>query len=426
MPSIKPFKAVIYNKKKITDLKRVVAPPYDVISPELQSKLYSRHKHNIVRLILGRIEKTDSESDNRYTRAAKFFEEWLKSGILVADDENAIYVYSQNYRLNGKLIDRTGFMSLMELELSGNKGIKPHENTLRAPKEDRLKLMKATNANLCPIFMLYEDAGDEIGGILKKACKKKPFIDINLDGVRNRVWKLTEGEAIRKIADLMAAKDIFIADGHHRYETAKNFFAHLSEAGAPAHVLEKARYTLALFCKLDDDKLTILPTHRLIKDMGSLAHEEVLRRLNEKFTVREFNSAKKLMDALRKSAKRHAFGMYPGGKKYYCLILKSEKEAHERMGEASRDWKSLDVSILHLYILQNILDISDEDDNIEFVKDAEEALELIDRKRFKLAFILNPTKVSQVKKVAQAGEKMPRKATFFYPKPLSGLVIRKM
>ena len=419
MPLIKPFKAIIYNREKVKDIAKVAAPPYDVISPAAQSELYRLNKNNIVRLILGKMKKADNEYDNRYTRAKDFFESWLKAGILIPDDKEAIYIYSQGYKYGGKPAERTGFISLMKLEFSGKKKILPHENTLKAPKEDRLKLMRSVKANLSPIFMLYEDDKNEIAGVLKKnITKTKPFIDISIDDVRNRVWRLSQKDDMGKIKIFMAGKNAFIADGHHRYETAVNY---ANETGG-----DNSKYVLAYFCKLDDDSLTILPTHRLIKDIGGLTKSDITERLKKFFVIREYSSAKKCIFAIKALGDYHAFGMYIGGKRFYCLRLKKIEAALPFMGKGSQDWKSLDAALLHMFIIQNILAIRDEDDNIEFVKDAQTAVNLVDKGNFKIAFLLNPTKVSQVKKVAEHGEKMPRKATFFYPKLLSGLVIRKI
>lgn len=422
MPLIRPFKAILYNKKKIKDIAKVVAPPYDVIPPKMQSGLYRKHEYNIVRLILGKIKKSDSESDNRYTRARKFLESWLKSGILIPDDKESIYIYSQKYKYDNRWIERIGFISLMRLSMNNKicrTRVLPHENTLKAPKADRLNLTRSVKASLSPIFMLYEDDKSKISSILKDAAANtKPFIDINIDNIRNRVWRLSDKDTIERIERFMSGRNIFIADGHHRYETAVNY---ANETNS-----ESSKYTLAYFCKLDDDSLTILPTHRLIKDVENLDLGKVLERLGRFFVIEKYVSAKKCVLRLKALKDHHAFGMYMGGRKFYCLRLKDMAAAHARMGMFSRDWKSLDVAILHLFVIQNVLAIRDEDDNIEFVKDADEAIKLVDRSKFKIAFLLNPTKVSEMKKVAEHGEKMPKKATYFYPKPLSGLVIRKM
>lgn len=426
MPSIRPFKAVIYNKKQIKDYARVVAPPYDVISSPMQEALYKKHKKNIVRLILGKIKKSDNISDNRYVRAKKFMESWLKENVLSRDSRESIYLYSQKYKYDNRWIARTGFISLIRLEVADRKKVLPHENTLKAPKLDRLNLMRNVAANLSPIFMLYEDDRDEISNILKKNISlKKPFIDISIDNIRNRVWKISKRSDIEKIEKFMKNKDVFIADGHHRYETAVNYAAEIENSNAPKSLKNNSKYALAYFCKLDDRSLTILPTHRLVKDIGRLNKNVILEKLREFFIIKEYNSAGNLISTLKELRSCHTFGMYMGSKKFYCLMLKNEEIARNSMGKGSPDWKNLDVAILHLVIIQNILAIRDEDDNIEFIKDACEAVKLVDKGRFKIAFLLNPTKVSEMKKVARHGEKMPRKATYFYPKLLSGLVINK-
>lgn len=426
MPSIRPFKAIIYNKKKIKNMLKVVAPPYDIIPPDMQDELYKIHENNVVRLILGKIKKSDTEADNRYTRAASDFRSWLKENILIEESVSAIYIYTQTYRYDGKRIDRIGFISLMELDLEDKK-VLPHEKTLKAPKEDRLRLMRAVKANLSPIFMLYEDAKHKVNNILKGYSKKtEPFIDVNIDSVRHRVWALTDKDAIKKIEGVMNKKDIFIADGHHRYETSKNYARELIERGAPQSLIDNSRFFMAYFVPIEEKSLLIMPTHRLIKDARGLSKEEIIEKLSKYFIVEKLPTAKKLLAYLSELRASHAFGMYLGENGHYALKLKDFNKAKTFMGEGSADWKSLDVSILHLFILQYVLGISDEDDNIEFVKDPDEAFKGIDKGGARIAFFLNPTKVTQVKRIAEHGEKMPRKATYFYPKPLSGLVIRKM
>jgi len=464
VPSIRPFKAVVYNSKKIKDMSKVVAPPYDIIPPDMQDKLYRMHENNVVRLILGKVRDSDTEADNRYTRAASDFNSWLKADILIEDNSPAIYIYTQTYTYDGKKIERVGFISLMELDLE-NKKVLPHEKTLKAPKEDRLRLIREIEANLSPIFMLYEDAKHTVNKILKSYAKKtRPFIDVNIDSVRHRVWRLIDKSAIERIEGVMGKKYIFIADGHHRYETSKNYARELIESnkprtthsvrvqdmprtthsvrvqGMPQSLIDSSKFFMAYFVELEEKSLLIMPTHRLIKDAHGLSEKEIIEKLSEYFKVEKLPTAGKLLARLGELRANHAFGMYlgvprteaakprlvQGGSGYYVLKLKDFNKAKTFMGEGSTDWKSLDVSILHLFILQYVLGISDEDDNIEFVKDPGEAFKGVDKGNAKLAFFLNPTKVTQVKRIASHGEKMPRKATYFYPKPLSGLVIRKM
>ena len=438
MPSIKPFKAVVYNKKKIKNVSKVLAPPYDIIGPDRQDELYRIHENNVVRLILGKINKSDTDLDNRYTRSARDFRSWLKENILIEDATPAIYIYTQSYTYDGKRIDRTGFISLMELDLEDKK-VLPHEKTLKAPKEDRLRLVRQINANLSPIFMLYEDTGHEVNNALKSYSKDtKPFIDVNIDSVRHRIWAMTDKNVIKRVEDVISRKDIFIADGHHRYETSKNYARELATSGAGQSLIESSKFFMAYFVELEEKSLSILPTHRLIKDANKMSVEEIVKRLEKHFVVEKVSSRNKLLKKLGALKAHHAFGMclglpctgakrlVQGKNSFYVLKLKDFESASTLMGDGSEAWKSLDVSILHLFVLRHVLEISDEDDNIEFVKEPSDAFKGINKGDFKIAFFLNPTKVSQVKKVAEHGEKMPRKATYFYPKPISGLVIRKM
>lgn len=426
MPSIRPFKALIYNKDRVGQIRNVVAPPYDIIPADMQDKLYKDHKNNVVRLILGKIEDGDSDNDNRYTRAGAYLESWINEGVLVEDSSPSIYIYSQTYKYAGRKIERIGFISLMALDLDDKK-VLPHEKTLKAPKEDRLKLMRSVKANLSPIFMLYEDEKHRVNKIFKSYSKKrKPFIDVDIDDVRHRVWKLDDEDVIKKVEGILSKKDIFIADGHHRYETSKNYARELVSTGASAKLIENSKFFMAYFVELEEKSLTILPTHRLIKDANGLTEEDIVEKLSKYFIVEKLPSSKKLLARLSSLKAYHALGMSICKDGHYVLKLKDFNKAKKFMGEGSADWKSLDVSILHLFILKHVLAISDEDDNIEFVKDPLEAFDVLDKCGAEIAFFLNPTKVTQVKKVARHGEKMPRKATYFYPKPLSGLVIRKM
>ena len=426
MAAIKAFRGIVYNREKAGNIAGVVAPPYDVISSRMQEELYRKSPYNVVRLILNKIKNGDTSADNRYTRAGKHFREWLKKGVLVRDDADSLYVYAQRYKYGGKSFEMTGFIGLMALDLGKKGNVLPHENTLKAPKADRLELMKNVGANLSPIFMLYEDPAHRISGAIGKKTKTtKPFIDVTIDGVRSRVWRISDKKSVAAIRHTMAGKKVFIADGHHRYETAVNYARYLAKTGAAREEKEAARFFMAYFAELNEKTLTILPTHRLIKDAGGLKKKGLLDKLGGAFAVEKVSSVNRMISRLEKLRRGHAFGVSMGKKDLYVIKLKSEKTALPFMGDASKAWKELDVSILHLFVIRHLLGISDADENIEFSKSAEEAAALAGRGKFKLAFILNPTKVRQMRKVAEAGEKMPRKATYFYPKPLSGLVINK-
>lgn len=445
MISIKPFRAIRYNPAKVKNLSRVVSPPYDIIPAQMQEGLYRTHPNNIVRLILGKQKKSDSINDNRYTRAKEFFETWLKTRVMIRDDEKAIYIYSQIYPAFGgmsqrrvrtpgglhregkRIIDMAGFIGLMGLDEGKGARVLPHENTLASPKTDRMNLMRQVRANLSPILVLYEDRGHKIRNILKEVRGRndKKIIDFEFDNVRHRVWRLDDKYAIKKIEGLMAAKDIFIADGHHRYEVARDYYLGLQDEPVPREVKDSSKYMMAYFVESDEAMLTILPAHRLIKDAGHLSKEDAIKRLDEFFVIRKRPGFKTLMSELGRMADMRVFGIYLGKGNFYILKLRDTRYSDRVIRGKSKDWKRLDVSILHQFILQHVLGIRDEDDNVEFFKNPADAVRLVDKLGYEMAFFLNPTKVSQVKRIAKLGERMPRKATYFYPKPLSGLVIHK-
>ena len=414
MPIVKPFKAVRYNKSKIRNISEVVAPPYDVISKKLQDQLYGENPYNVVRLILSKTNPRDTANDNRYTRSKKFFDSWLEQGILEQDDKDAFYIYTQIYKKGAKKIAQTGFIGLMGLELGAKEKVLPHENTLAAPKKDRLDLTLAVKANLEPIFILHDDSA--ITRALEAySAKNKAIIDVKREGVRHIVWKLGDPAMIKLIGRRMKDKNVFIADGHHRYEVSKMY------SKAPGG----SKYLMVYFVESDEKMLTVLPTHRLIKDLGKIRKDDIIGRLKTRFDIEKMSGLKKMMSKLTGLAASHAFGMYLGKGRFYILKLKNAADSDRAIKDKPRDWKRLDVSILHLFVFQNLLGIKDVDENIEFSKDPLETAEAVDSGKFAAAFFLNPTKVSQVKRIAKLGERMPRKSTYFYPKQLSGLVINK-
>ncbi|MDD3905492.1 MAG: DUF1015 domain-containing protein [Candidatus Omnitrophica bacterium] len=415
MPTVKPFKAVRYNKARVSSISAVMAPPYDVISEKLQDELYRGDPHNVVRLILNKIAPADTKDDNRYTRSKQIFDAWMDEGVLARDDAESFYIYTQSYKRGSKKVEQVGFIGLMELELEGKKKILPHENTLAAPKEDRLKLTRSVRANLEPIFILHDD--NKVTKLLKSFCTvAKPVINVEREGVRHMVWQLSDQKIIKAISKRMKAKGAFIADGHHRYEVSK-MFAKESEANP--------KYIMVYFVEADEDMLTVLPAHRLIKDLGNIEKDGITLKLKEFFTIEKVWGLEDMMTRLAKLAGAHAFGMYLGKDAFCILKLKDIAVSDKAIKDKPKDWKRLDVSILHLFIFQHLLGVKDTDDNIGFLKDPSETKKAVDDGEFKAAFFLNPTEVAQVKKIAKIGERMPRKATYFYPKQLSGLVFNK-
>ncbi len=439
MADIMPFQGVLYNAEKVKDLNKVMAPPYDVIPPKKQDDLYARHPQNIIRLILSKGADGDTEGNDRYSRAAADLKKWLSDGTLTKDDKPAIYYYTQTYILkSGKKQTRKGFIALARLVDFG-KGIHPHERTLSGPKADRLKLMQACNVNLSCIFSLYSEPSLGINRELDSAAKGPALIDVaDDDGIENRLWRVNDPETVNKVVEAMKGKPLFIADGHHRYETALNYRNMMREKETNPTGLEPYNYVMMYFSNMDDEGMTIWPTHRVIHSLPSFDPAGFLAECAKHFDIEEFQYDKANEPTVRAAfLKKHeeagkrgiALGLHIRAKDvYYVFTLKSKEVMDKVFGTSiPEQFKSLDVTVLHSLILNRILGITQEaqekQTNLVYVKSYEEALSAMQKDENQLVFLLNPTRIEQVKTVAEAGLVMPQKSTYFYPKLLSGLVI---
>ncbi len=287
MPELQAFRAVRYNLGKVGSLSDVTAPPYDVIGPELQDELYRKSPYNVIRLILNKIEPgDDDEVRNRYTRAARFLRDWQADGVLYTDPDPAIYVYHQEFTTEGVTHNRRGFMARVRLSPFGEGKVFPHEETLPGPKVDRLMLMTTTKANLSQIFGLYPDPTNEAQTILDKAAEKlTPVVATDHLGVVSRVWAVTDVSTIAAVSAVVGPKPIFIADGHHRYETACEYRRHIYESGflSPEH---PANFVLMMFVGMEDPGLIVMPTHRLFRGLPAITSEELADKLSPCFATR--------------------------------------------------------------------------------------------------------------------------------------------
>lgn len=441
MAKIAPFRAVRYNLEKVAEPVSVMAPPYDVISPELQEDLYRRSPYNLVRLILGKIEETDEETDNRYTRAADFFKAWQDEGILVRDTEPAIYLYDEEYFAEGiGPVVRRGFLALTRIEDFASGVVKPHEKTLSGPKTDRLHLTKACGANFSPIFGLYSDPCCVLEALTRDACSCQPDLNVtDDDGVQHRLWRVTDPDIISKAQGLLDKKPLFIADGHHRYETALNYRNFMREQVEEYSGKELFNYVLMYFANMEDQGMLIFPTHRLVHSLKDFHLPGFLAALNELFEVEARDLNLTDPDARReartilqqKGNESHTLALYAGGQSLYYLTLRDPGTMDRFFDDkASKALRVLDVSILHRLILEHLLQITPEAQerqlNLKYVKNFDEPFESVQSGDFQLAFLMNSTRMGEVRDVANAGEKMPQKSTYFYPKLLTGLVLNKI
>jgi len=425
MAKIIPFKGLIYDSKKIgKNYAKVVAPPYDVIPPEKRDELYSKSDYNVVRLILPESADGDSTEFGKYTRANEVLENWIDRGVLARDDKKALYIYSQEYEADGKKRERIGFFALMKIGEAEGDEVLPHEYTLAKPKADRMNLIKEVRGNLSPIFSLYDGAGCITEILKKEIAVSEPAIDIHLDGVRHKFWAVRNEETVGVICSAMEEKKVFIADGHHRYEVAKAYRD--LKRNSPGYD-GYADYVMMYFTDLSvPDGLTVFPTHRIIKSMTEIDVNEIRSRLNEYFSVSECSDLADLVGKLNSDvSKNYAFGFFNGDK--YLFMESKDKE--KLLGLVSEDrsaqWKNLDVSVLHSAVLSKILEIETAEGNLVYARRAEEAVAIVKKGSGNAAFFLRPTRVEQLKAVAELGEMMPQKSTYFYPKLLTGLVINK-
>ena len=420
MTYIKPFKGLHYNKEKIEDLSKVVCPPYDVISPEDQDAYHRLHPYNFIHLDLGKEKETDNKTENKYTRAKKIYEEWIQKGLLVEDSKPCLYYYKQEYTIRGQKYTRLGFLALMKLEDPKDSKIFPHENTHSHAKEDRFRLTSAVKSNLSPIFVCFSDKTKKVQKIfVQKVSLTKPFLDVvDQDRVRHIVWRLDDPALIEEIQNSFGDQQLFIADGHHRYEVAQEYRKHRLIEKVKSNGQEPFNFILTYFTNIDSSDLMILPMHRIIKKFPAQTDF-----LEEFFRVDRVKTKEDLLIILAKAGQNeHAFGLYTkDGIK--LLRLRNRLLIDSVVKEGSKEFRHLDATILKYFILDR-LGIKSED--IMYTKDFNEATTSVDEGRADASFIMNPVKIQQLKAIALNGERMPPKTTYFYPKVLSGLTVYKM
>lgn len=436
MVRVFPFRGIIYNKKKLKNLSKVMSPPYDVISPEEQDELYRLNNFNFIRLILGKEFPGDNEYNNRYVRAAAFLDGWSRHKIFLQDDKPAFYAYEQKFSCQGRKFVRLGFFGIIRLEDIGRGKVYPHEETYPKAKLDRLQLMRATNANLDSVFAFYSDKKDKLSKALKQFTKKTPTIEAkDRDGVTHRLWRIDKKPALAKIVQEMKDKAVFIADGHHRYEAAIRFKNELKTRNTKFTEEEAYNHVLMYFTPVEGKGLVVLPIHRAVSNLEYYDPIRFEEDLKQYFTVTPYPATKKSAETVRKkllkdmakAADKHALGLYLGNYRYYLLTLRDEAIVEEMVAEEKpAAWKKLDVNILHYAVFDRLLNIAQEtEDKVTYFKKEEDAIKAVDAKGAIMAILMNPTRIEEIIAVASDLEKMPHKSTYFYPKLLSGLVVNR-
>jgi uncharacterized protein (DUF1015 family) len=429
MAEVQAFRGFRYDLARVGNLSDVIAPPYDVIDPALQQALYDRSPHNVIRLILNKESSSDTAHDNRYTRAAMALRDWTREQILAQDSAPSLYVYSQEFEIEGKRYTRKGFMARVRLEKFGEGRIYPHEETLAGPKADRLKLFHATNMNLSQIFGLYPDAEGEVQAKLDAAVARAlPIQATDHLGVVSRLWPITDLHVINAVSSLLSPKPVFIADGHHRYETALRYLEEKKQAGEVTSPEAPANFVLMMLVSMHDPGLVILPTHRLVSGMGSLTPAQLRSILGTHFELDTVASARDAWELIEADGSQEllGFGTVADGA-WMTGRFRSPQLMAQLASEHSTAWQSLAVAVLQRVILEKLLpEAGRKTPKCQYVHLLKEVEDVVAAKQCELAVLVPPASMGHVEEIAGNLEKMPPKSTYFYPKLLSGLVFHSL
>ncbi|MFO7929886.1 MAG: DUF1015 domain-containing protein [Thermodesulfobacteriota bacterium] len=443
MAEFLPFRGIRYNPDKIEDLSRVVTPPYDIISEQEQEEYYRRDPCNVIRLDKAKATPQDAEDDNQYTRAAADFNQWLKQGILIQDETPAFYLTSVDFELEGEPVTRFGLIGTVRLEPFESGIILPHEETFSKVKSERLELMKACHANFSHIFSVYSDKDNILSALKAEAGRKVPEEEFTDDsGHLHCMWKIDDPEICRMITESLKNRRLFIADGHHRYETALNYREWVRQNTPDFDENHPANFIMMYLCAVEDQGLTILPTHRLLPDADPSAGKKLLGDASAWFEIETFEhggardarhgARRQLMESMIKRHRSdHVIGLaIKDEPAYYALVLKPGVMKELFGDEIPEPLQGLDVTVLTRLILMKLMGFNkkslDDHSLIGYTSSSEEAAESVADGSYDIAFILNPPTNEQVRKIAEAGLTMPRKTTFYYPKAITGQVMNKL
>ncbi len=434
---LRPFRGILYHPTHFEDLFALLAPPYDVISPQERDVYYQRHPYNVVRLIYGKDEAGDTPDDNRYTRAAQYLHTWLQQGVLRRDPEPAMYLCTEEYGLpDGTRRERQGLIALCRLEPYDRGIVLPHEETSAVPKRMLFDLRSAVEANLSQIFALYADNTGKLQEILTAQRQQPQRLSFrDQDQMLHRVWAISEPLALKEIRQVMADGWALIADGHHRYETCLDYQQMMRQSMPHATGEEWFNFVMMYLTDIHDPGLTILPTHRVLRGLSPTFVQQLPTYLRDTCELKEFPyrsqaeqeaQRRQLMDEMRRrDPGAHVFGLYTGENTFWRLTYRGSLATRSPMTSHNGKGSTLDVSLLHDLLLEKVLGIDVREDGIAFTQDDATAVDLVARQEYQVAFLLNPTRVEQIVEPAMAGKRMPRKSTYFYPKLLTGIVMHK-
>lgn len=433
MADVLPLRGIRYDLSQVGDLSDVVAPPYDVINTAQQDDLYKKHPCNVIRVELTREEAGDAP-EAKYNRATSFLKQWQQEGSLLREREDCLYVYHQEFTWEGQTFVRKGFMGRIRVEPFGQGCVYPHEQTLSGPKLDRLMLIRATKTNLSPIFGLYPDANNEVMSPLDDAViSAPPLVATDHLGVIHRMWPISDVKTINLVRERMRDKNIFIADGHHRYETANNYKNELAAAGELTGLDHAANFALMMFVSMSDPGLAILPTHRLVAGLPDLTSEQVTKALAGHFTVETMGqgeaAAQETWESIATDGGQGILGFGTTADNTWVLAKVKDASPMAQLAPEQTDaWRALGVSLLHKLALEHLIFpyVKAQQTKFTYVHQLEEVLEAQRLKTCQLGCLVPPAQIDDVEEIASQLEKMPPKSTYFYPKLLSGLVFNSV
>ena len=452
MPDIAAFRGIRYDLGHVGSLSDVIAPPYDVIDAEMLDQLYDKSDYNSARLVLGKDEPGDDETHNRYSRAAKFLRGWLRDGVLFTESDPALYVYHQEFTEAGQTFVRRGFMSRVRIEPFGEGNIHPHEETHSGAKADRLKLWQSTKTNMSQIFGLYPDPENVAQLILDQAIAgATPTEATDHLGVVHRIWAVTDVDVITQVNAAMGGKPVYIADGHHRYETSANYRNELADKlkadGQELDSEHPANYVLMMCVSMSDPGMIVLPTHRLFRGLPAMTAEQLCDKLGDCFETTPAGAgpaqAPTLWEEIETEDSQGTLALFTAEDQQWTMARLTDA-GKAKMAQVADDhceaWQGLGVSLLHRLIGDSLLDAA----NLpapKYVRSIEEVVDglthgddvgrdhtgqMASGGRFELAALVMPATLEHIRQISNAAERMPAKSTYFYPKLLSGLVFNPL
>ena len=441
MAEIIPFRGVLYNVRKVDNMTNVVAPPFDIISDQEQLEYHENHPHNIIRLTLGKTHENDTNTNNRYTRAAKCFNKWLSNHIMERDKTPAFYLTAMEFPFENRMVTRYGLIALVGLEPFEKGVVLPHEKTFPNVKSERLELMKTCHANFSPIFSLYSDNENLVLDKLKNATFNKTADNIFTDnnGQKHFLWRITDKAVHQYVSEALKDKIIYIADGHHRYETALNYRDWLSAQHPNFNGDHPANYVMMYLCSMEDPGLIILPAHRMLNEVSAAARGSLIKKAKAYFDIitipykdgQREEARAQFISILTSNNSKNCIGVFMKDRReLYLLTLKQGVMDQMFTDELPEVIRNIDVTVLSRLIFMEILGFDqsrhDNEKLIAYSSITKDAIDAVDAGRHDIAFILNPTKIQQVRNIAEAGLIMPRKATYFFPKVITGQALNKL